>query len=124
MHFQMPPHAETKLVRAVRGRAYDVVIDLRRDSPAYLAWFAIELDADAMNAVFIPPGCAHGFLTLQPDTDILYQISPPLRARTGARRAVERSRHSRSLAGRPGAAGRARRRLAGLGPLSGEGWRR
>jgi dTDP-4-dehydrorhamnose 3,5-epimerase len=77
MHFQMPPHAEAKLVRAVRGRAYDVVIDLRRDSPAYLGWFAIELDADAMNAVFIPPGCAHGFLTLQPETDILYQISPP-----------------------------------------------
>jgi dTDP-4-dehydrorhamnose 3,5-epimerase len=77
MHFQAAPYEETKLVRAVRGRAYDVVIDLRRDSPNYLAWTAIELDAEAMNAVFIPPGCAHGFLTLQDDTDILYQISPP-----------------------------------------------
>lgn len=77
MHFQPPPYAETKLVRAVRGRAYDVVIDLRPDSPRYLGWIAIELDAEAMNAVFIPPGCAHGFMTLQPDTDLLYQISPP-----------------------------------------------
>jgi dTDP-4-dehydrorhamnose 3,5-epimerase len=77
MHFQAAPYEEAKLVRAVRGRACDVVIDLRRDSSQYLAWIAIELDADAMNAVFIPPGCAHGFLTLQADTDILYQISPP-----------------------------------------------
>ena len=76
MHLQTAP-GETKLVRAVRGRAYDVVIDLRRDSPGYLRWIAVLLDAEAMNGVFIPPGCAHGFLTLQPDTDVLYQISPP-----------------------------------------------
>ena len=77
MHFQAAPYEEAKLVRAVRGSAYDVVIDLRPNSSHYLAWIAIELDADAMNAVFIPPGCAHGFLTLQADTDVLYQISPP-----------------------------------------------
>lgn len=77
MHFQAPPHAESKLVRAVCGRAYDVVIDLRRDSPRFGAWIAVELDALAMNAVFVPQGCAHGFMTLQPETDILYQISPP-----------------------------------------------
>ncbi len=76
MHFQAPPHHETKLVRAVRGRAYDVVIDLRRDSPRCGSWVAVELDAEAMNAVFVPAGCAHGFLTMQPDTDLLYQISP------------------------------------------------
>lgn len=76
MHFQAAPHEEAKLVRAVRGRAYDVVIDLRHDSPSYGAWIAVELDAMAMNAVFVPEGCAHGFLTLQPDTDVLYQISP------------------------------------------------
>jgi dTDP-4-dehydrorhamnose 3,5-epimerase len=76
MHFQAPPDAETKLVRAVRGRAYDVVIDLRPDSPRYRDRIAVELDAEAMNAVFIPRGCAHGFLTLRPDTDVLYQISP------------------------------------------------
>jgi dTDP-4-dehydrorhamnose 3,5-epimerase len=77
MHFQAAPHGEAKLVRAVRGRAYDVVIDLRRDSPRCGGWIAVELDAMAMNAVFIPAGCAHGFLTMQPDTDVLYQISPP-----------------------------------------------
>jgi dTDP-4-dehydrorhamnose 3,5-epimerase len=76
MHFQAAPHDEAKLVRAVRGRAYDVVIDLRGDSPRYREWIAVELDASAMNAVFVPAGCAHGFLTLQPDTEILYQISP------------------------------------------------
>lgn len=76
MHFQAAPHDEAKLVRAVRGRAYDVVIDLRRDSPRYREWIAVELDAVAMNAVFVPEGCAHGFLTLQPDTEIMYQISP------------------------------------------------
>jgi dTDP-4-dehydrorhamnose 3,5-epimerase len=76
MHFQATPRDEAKLVRAVRGRAYDVVIDLRRDSPGYRMWIAVELDAVAMNAVFVPVGCAHGFLTLQPDTDVLYQISP------------------------------------------------
>jgi len=76
MHFQPAQHDEAKLVRAVRGRAYDVVIDLRRDSPCYREWIAVELDAEAMNAVFVPEGCAHGFLTLQPDTDVMYQISP------------------------------------------------
>jgi dTDP-4-dehydrorhamnose 3,5-epimerase len=76
MHFQAPPHDEAKLVRAVRGRAYDAVIDLRSGSPGYGAWIAVELDAEAMNAVFVPDGCAHGFLTMQPDTDVLYQISP------------------------------------------------
>jgi len=75
LHFQAA-HDEAKLVRAVRGRAYDVVIDLRCDSPTYRAWIGVELDADAMNAVFVPPGCAHGFLTLLADTDVLYQISP------------------------------------------------
>jgi dTDP-4-dehydrorhamnose 3,5-epimerase len=83
LHYQAPPHAEAKLVRAVRGRAWDVVLDLRADSPHYLDWIALELDAEAMNAVFVPPGCAHGFLTLQPDTDILYQISPPYEAGHG-----------------------------------------
>jgi dTDP-4-dehydrorhamnose 3,5-epimerase len=76
MHFQVAPDDEAKLVRVVRGRAYDVVIDLRPDSPRYHEWIAVELDAVAMNAVFVPAGCAHGFMTLQPDTDVMYQISP------------------------------------------------
>ena len=60
----------------MRGRVYEVVIDLRRDSPRCGEWIAMELDAGAMNAVFVPEGCAHGYLTLQPDTDVMYQISP------------------------------------------------
>ncbi len=76
MHFQAAPHDEAKLVRVVCGCAYDVVIDLRCDSPRYGAWIAVLLDAAAMNAVFVPAGCAHGFLTMQPDTDVMYQISP------------------------------------------------
>lgn len=74
MHYQDPPYAEAKFVRAVRGRAYDVVVDLRRDSPTHRRWVAVELDARVMNGVFVPEGCAHGFLTLEDDTDILYQM--------------------------------------------------
>lgn len=79
MHYQAAPHAETKLVRAVRGRAFDVVIDLRTDSPTHRRWAGIELDAARANAVLIPEGVAHGFLTLEDDTDILYQIAPAYR---------------------------------------------
>jgi dTDP-4-dehydrorhamnose 3,5-epimerase len=74
MHYQMTPFAEAKLVRAVCGRAWDVVIDVRHDSATYLQWTAVELDTVAMVALFVPEGCAHGFLTLEPDTDILYQM--------------------------------------------------
>jgi dTDP-4-dehydrorhamnose 3,5-epimerase len=76
MHFQAAPYEEAKLVRVMRGRVYEVVIDLRRDSPRCGEWIAMELDAGALNAVFVPEGCAHGYLTLQPDTDVMYQISP------------------------------------------------
>jgi dTDP-4-dehydrorhamnose 3,5-epimerase len=74
LHWQNPPYAEPKVVRAVRGRAYDVVVDLRPDSPAYRQWINVTLDADQKNAVFIPEGCAHGFMTLVDETDILYQM--------------------------------------------------
>jgi dTDP-4-dehydrorhamnose 3,5-epimerase len=76
LHFQDPPFAEAKLVRVTRGRAYDVVVDLR-PGPTQRRWIALELSADAANAVFIPEGCAHGFLTLEPDTDMLYQMGRP-----------------------------------------------
>jgi len=72
MHFQAPPHAEAKFVRAVRGSAYDVALDLRPDSATYLAWHAVELDANKMNGLYLPKGIAHGFLTLAADTDIVY----------------------------------------------------
>lgn len=74
LHYQDPPFAEAKFVRAVRGRAFDVVVDLRPSSASYKRWISIVLDSAAMNAVYVPEGCAHGFLTLEDDTDILYQM--------------------------------------------------
>jgi dTDP-4-dehydrorhamnose 3,5-epimerase len=76
MHHQPTPFAETKLVRVVRGRMFDVALDLRPDSPTYRQWASAELSADNARALLIPEGVAHGFLTLEPDTDVLYQISP------------------------------------------------
>lgn len=76
MHYQARPYAETKLVRATRGRAFDVVVDLRPDSPTHRQWAGVELDAARANAVLIPEGIAHGFLTLEDETDVLYQIAP------------------------------------------------
>ena len=76
LHHQPAPFAEVKLVRAVRGRVFDVALDLRPDSPTHGRWAASELTADNGRARLIPEGVAHGFLTLEDDTDILYQISP------------------------------------------------
>lgn len=76
MHFQAAPHAETKLVRCTRGAIYDVALDLRRDSPTYRQWFAVELTAEKRNALYIPVGCAHGFQTLTDGAEVFYQITP------------------------------------------------
>ena len=76
LHYQPAPHAQVKLVRAVRGRIFDVALDLRPDSPTYRRWASAELSADNARALLIPDGVAHGFITLEPDTDVLYQISP------------------------------------------------
>ena len=76
MHYQPAPHAEAKLVRAVRGRIFDVALDLRAGSPTYRRWTSAELSAENGRALMIPEGVAHGFLTLEPDTDVLYQITP------------------------------------------------
>ncbi|MGU3666191.1 dTDP-4-dehydrorhamnose 3,5-epimerase family protein [Methylobacterium sp. A49B] len=75
LHVQAAPRAEAKLIRATRGRAYDVAVDLRQDSPSFRRWTAVELDADRRNAVYIPEGCAHGFLTLGDDCELLYLMS-------------------------------------------------
>lgn len=75
LHMQAAPKEEAKLVRATRGRVFDVAVDMRPDSPTYLAHAAIELDAARRNAFHIPPGCAHGFLTLEDDSEVLYLIS-------------------------------------------------
>jgi dTDP-4-dehydrorhamnose 3,5-epimerase len=77
MHYQADPHGEAKLVRCTRGAIYDVTVDLRPESPAYLRWCAAELTEDNGHALFIPTGCAHGFQTLRDDTEIYYQISVP-----------------------------------------------
>lgn len=75
LHFQHPPHAETKVVSCVSGRIFDVAVDLRSDSPTFLQWFGVELSAQAQNSLVIPPGFAHGFQTLEADSEILYLVS-------------------------------------------------
>lgn len=75
MHFQRAPHAEAKLVRCTQGSIYDVIIDLRPDSQTFSQWFGAELSAENRKALYIPEGFAHGFITLQDDTEVLYQMS-------------------------------------------------
>jgi dTDP-4-dehydrorhamnose 3,5-epimerase len=75
MHFQLAPHEETKVVRCTRGAAHDVIVDLRRDSPSYQQYAATELSADNGLELYVPAGCAHGFLTLEDHTEVEYIIS-------------------------------------------------
>jgi dTDP-4-dehydrorhamnose 3,5-epimerase len=75
MHYQVSPCAEAKLVRCTRGAIHDVIIDLRTDSPSYKKYAAFELSGDARNMLYIPQGFAHGFQTLEDDTEIFYQMS-------------------------------------------------
>jgi dTDP-4-dehydrorhamnose 3,5-epimerase len=77
MHFQMEPHGETKIVRCTRGAAHDVVVDLRPDSASFGQWAGAELSVANGYAVYVPRGCAHGFLTLEDQTEIEYIISVP-----------------------------------------------
>ncbi len=74
MHWQDAPFAEAKVVRCLRGRIHDVIVDLRPDSATYRKWIARELSAQAANALFIPEGFAHGFLTLEDECDVFYQM--------------------------------------------------
>lgn len=75
LHFQLPPHAQAKLVRCVRGRLLDVAVDLRAGSPTYGRWVGAVLDAEAGQQLYISAGFGHGFLTLEPDTEIAYKVS-------------------------------------------------
>jgi dTDP-4-dehydrorhamnose 3,5-epimerase len=77
LHFQRAPHQETKLVRCTRGAIFDVALDLRPGSPTRGQWQGFELSAANAAALYIPKGCAHGFLTLDPATEVLYLISTP-----------------------------------------------
>ena len=74
LHFQIPPFAQAKLVRVLRGRILDVVIDLRRSSPSYGRYLSVELSADAGHQLYVPAGFAHGFCTLVADTEVLYKV--------------------------------------------------
>ncbi|MFO0902210.1 MAG: dTDP-4-dehydrorhamnose 3,5-epimerase [Pirellulales bacterium] len=75
MHFQRAPHEETKLVRCSRGAVFDVIIDLRPDSPTFRQWAGFELTADNFRSLYIPPGLAHGFQTLADEVDVSYMMS-------------------------------------------------
>jgi len=77
LHFQVPPHAEAKLIRCVRGAIFDVAVDLRPESPTFRRHVAVRLDADNRLALYVPEGCAHGFQTLTDNTEVLYQMSAP-----------------------------------------------
>jgi dTDP-4-dehydrorhamnose 3,5-epimerase len=75
LHFQRPPHAEAKLIRCVRGAIYDVIVDLRRDSPTHGRWLGVDLDAASYRMLYVPAGFAHGFQVLADDTEITYLVS-------------------------------------------------
>jgi len=75
LHYQLPPHAQGKLVRVVNGRAWDVAVDIRRNSPHFGRWAGVELSADNHRQLWIPPGFAHGFLALEDDTHFLYKTT-------------------------------------------------
>jgi dTDP-4-dehydrorhamnose 3,5-epimerase len=75
MHMQLAPHEETKLVRCTRGAIYDVIVDLRPESATFKQWIGVELTADSYRMLYVPEGFAHGFITLEDNTDVTYQVT-------------------------------------------------
>lgn len=72
MHFQHPPYTEIKTVRCIAGKVYDVIVDLRENSPTFLKWFGVELSAENKQTIYIPQGCAHGFQVLTANSELIY----------------------------------------------------
>jgi len=77
LHYQLPPHDEAKYVTCVQGSLWDVIVDLRDDSPTYRRWHGMPLSGEELSALYVPEGFAHGFLTLSDDVVVLYQMSAP-----------------------------------------------
>ncbi len=75
MHYQAPPHEEAKMLRCTKGSLYDVIVDLRKDSPTFKQWFSVDLTAENRKQLYIPEGFAHGFQTLEDGTEIFYQMT-------------------------------------------------
>jgi dTDP-4-dehydrorhamnose 3,5-epimerase len=72
LHFQLPPFSEIKLIRCISGKVYDVIVDLRKESPTFLKWYGVELSQQNMKMIYVPEGFAHGFLTLTDQAELLY----------------------------------------------------
>ncbi|KQZ81977.1 dTDP-4-dehydrorhamnose 3,5-epimerase [Mesorhizobium sp. Root157] len=75
LHYQLPPRAQDKLVRVTRGRVFDVAVDIRHGSPTFAKWVGIELSTQKWNQILVPAGFAHGFVTLEPDTEVIYKVT-------------------------------------------------
>ena len=75
LHFQTPPHAQAKLVRVIRGAILDIAVDIRKGSPTFGQWVGVEVSSEKWNQVLVPVGFAHGFLTLEPDTEVAYKVT-------------------------------------------------
>jgi dTDP-4-dehydrorhamnose 3,5-epimerase len=80
LHYQEPPFAQAKLVRVIRGAIYDVAVDIRHGSPTFGRWVGLTVSAEAWNQILVPEGFAHGFVTLEPETEVLYKVSAPYSA--------------------------------------------
>ncbi len=75
LHYQEEPHAEAKLLRCTRGAVYDVIVDIRPDSPTFMEWAGVELSSEDATRVFVPAGCAHGYQTLRDESEVSYLVS-------------------------------------------------